>query len=79
MRVTVKIPGVRGTSGAEPSRSRRWARRTASWLPVLSLFGVLAAVRLDAPGGVISTLLAAALVALVVDVIFFVLSLNRHA
>jgi hypothetical protein len=45
----------------------------------LGVVGALAAIRVDAPGGVISTLLVAAFVALVVDMIFFVLSLNRDA
>jgi hypothetical protein len=43
----------------------------------LGVVGALAAIGLDAPGGVIFTLLGAAFMALVVDVIFFVLSLKR--
>jgi hypothetical protein len=48
-------------------------------MPILALFAVLAAGRLDAADGMIATLLVIGLIALVVDAVVFVRALDRDA
>jgi hypothetical protein len=61
------------------SRGARWAYRTISWTPILILFALLAAIRLDASYDVITTLIVIGFVTLVVDVIVFLLAFNRDS
>ncbi len=52
--------------------------RAASWMPVVALFAVLAAVGLDAADVVITTQLGIGLVAVVIDAVILVRAFDRH-
>jgi hypothetical protein len=61
------------------SRGVRWAYRTVSWTPILIMFAVLAAIRLDASYDVITTLIVIGFVTLVIDVIVFFIAFDPNA
>ncbi|WP_211233111.1 hypothetical protein [Solirubrobacter soli] len=61
----------------ERNRSAKWAWRAASWLPIVGLFAILAAIRFDAADGVVTALLIATFLALVIDAIVFLLAFSR--
>jgi hypothetical protein len=86
MSAVVRLPAIRGPARIRIMRTRtalgrnrtaNWARRAASWLPVVGLFAIFAALRFDAADGVVTALLIATFLALVIDAIVFLLAYSR--
>jgi hypothetical protein len=74
-----RIRAVPQPSLTGKSRGARWAYRTVSWAPILILFAVLAAIRVDASYDVTMSLVVIGFFAVVIDVIVFFGALDRNA